>query len=209
MNWVDIVLLILLVAAVIIGSKKGLIRELVALIVLASAVIVSINYIDLIAVKIYSQIGGSPLITAIISFVVLLALIYAVFKLLAILFYRVANLQKLGKKDQLGGALIGAIRGWIIISFIIFLVFLAPMPDRFYADFGNSFLGPSFAKTLPIIYDNTSALHPNNPSFMGKVENALLVRPEGQISDEDLSELSKSREEVFHVIYQLDRYFGD
>ncbi|HHI02160.1 MAG TPA: hypothetical protein ENL22_01395, partial [candidate division Zixibacteria bacterium] len=65
MNWVDIVLLILLVAALIVGSKKGLIRELMALLVLTTAVILSINYIDLIAVKVYEQLGGSPLVTAI------------------------------------------------------------------------------------------------------------------------------------------------
>ncbi len=51
MNWVDIVLLILLVAALIVGSKKGLIRELMALLVLTTAVILSINYIDLIFLK--------------------------------------------------------------------------------------------------------------------------------------------------------------
>ena len=98
MNWIDIVLLILLVAAIIVGSKKGLIRELMALAVLTATVIVSVNYIDIIAVKIYETLGGSPLVTAIISFVVLLAVIYAVFKLLGILFYKVANLQKLRRE---------------------------------------------------------------------------------------------------------------
>ncbi|HDL03379.1 MAG TPA: CvpA family protein, partial [candidate division Zixibacteria bacterium] len=149
MNWVDIVLLVLLVAAVIIGSKKGLIRELMALAILAATVIVSINYIDIIATKIYEQLGGSPLITAILSFIVLLAFIYAVFKIMGIIFFKIANLQSLGRKDQLGGALVGAVRGWLIISFIVFLVFLMPMPDKFYVEFDNSFLGSSFAKTLP------------------------------------------------------------
>lgn len=208
MNWIDIVLLVLLVAAVIIGSKKGLIRELMALAVLAAAVIVSFNYIDIIAAKIYQQLGGSPLITAILSFVILLAFIYAVFKILGILFYRVANLQKLGKKDQLGGAFVGAIRGWLIISFLIFLIFLVPMPDKFYADFENSFLGPSFAKTFPILYEGTSGLHPESPDFMSKVEKALLQRPAGDMSQSQRDELSKNREQVYRIIYQMDRYFG-
>ena len=78
------VLLILLVASLIVGSKNGLIRELMALLVLTTAVILSVNYIDFIAVKVYEQLGGSPLVTAIISFVLLLAFIYAIFKLLAI-----------------------------------------------------------------------------------------------------------------------------
>jgi uncharacterized membrane protein required for colicin V production len=208
MNWIDIVLLVLLTAAVIVGSKKGLIRELVALIVLAATIIMSINYIDIIAVKIHQQIGGSPLVSAIISFIVLLAIIYALFKFLSMLFYKVANLQKLGKKDQLGGALVGALRGWVIISFLTFLVFLAPLPDKFYTDFEESFLGPSFAKTLPILYDGTAPLHPNSKDFMGKVESALLVRPGNSVTPEQLAELSEAREQVYKIIFQMDRVFG-
>lgn len=209
MNWVDIILLILLVAAVIIGSKKGLVRELMALAVLTAAVIVSINYIDIIATKIYAQLGGSPLITAILSFIILLAFIYAVFKILGMMFYKFANLQNLGRKDQLGGALVGAVRGWVIISFLIFMVFLFPMPDKFYVEFDNSFLGPTFAKTLPMIYEGSSTLHPNNANFMNKVENTLLQRPPSDVSGEDLAELSKNREQVYRVIYQMDKVFGD
>jgi len=208
MNWVDIVLLVLLVAAVIIGSKKGLIRELMALAVLAATVIVSINYIDQIAITVYEQIGGSPLVTALISFIILLALIYALFKLLAIIFYKVANLQKLGKKDQVGGALVGAVRGWIIISFLIFIVFLFPMPERFYLDFESSFLGPTFARTVPVLYESTAVVHPNSPSFMSKVENTLIQKPTPNMSQEERKELSASREEVYRVVFQIDRFFG-
>ncbi len=208
MNWVDIVLLVMLVAAVIIGSKKGLIRELMALAVLAATVIVSVNYIDKIAVFVYEQIGGSPLVTAIISFIILLALIYAVFKLLAIIFYKVANLQKLGKKDQVGGALVGAVRGWIIISFMIFIVFLFPMPEKFYLDFESSFLGPTFARTVPVLYETTSVVHPNSPNFMTKVENTLIQKPTSNMSQAERQELSSSREEVYRVVFQIDRFFG-
>ncbi|MBN2226049.1 MAG: CvpA family protein [candidate division Zixibacteria bacterium] len=207
MNWIDIVLLILLVAAIIVGSRKGLIRELMALAVLTATVIVSVNYIDVIAIKVYDVLGGSPLVTAIIAFVILLALVYAVFKLLGMVFYKIANLQKLGKKDQLGGALVGALRGWVIISFVVFVVFLMPMPERFYTDFGESFLGPTFARTLPLLYEGSSGLHPRNADFMEKVERTLLYQPSSGSSPQfDFSE--GDREQVYRVIYQIDRFFG-
>jgi len=208
MNWVDIILLVLLVAAVIIGSKKGLVRELMALSVLVATVIISINYIDIIATKLYEQLGGSPLVIAILSFIILLAFTYALFKLLGILFYKIANLQHLGKKDQFGGALVGAIRGWLVISFMIFLIFMIPMPDKFYADFESSFLGPTFAKTLPFLYEGTSSLHPQNPDFMNKVEKTLLQKSSKDGSNASPEELSKDREQVYQVIYQMDRNFG-
>jgi len=46
MNWIDVILLVLLLASVIVGSKKGLIRELMAFIVFFVAIIFSVNYID-------------------------------------------------------------------------------------------------------------------------------------------------------------------
>jgi hypothetical protein len=120
----------------------------------------------------------------------------------------VANLQKLGKKDQLGGAFVGAIRGWVIISFMVFLAFLIPMPDKFYTEFDSSLLGPAFAKTLPAMYETTAGLHPNNPDFMRKIERALLQRPSGDMSSEDIQDMSKSREQIYRIMFQLDKYFG-
>ncbi|MCK4607807.1 MAG: CvpA family protein, partial [candidate division Zixibacteria bacterium] len=96
MNWIDAVLLVLLLASVIVGSKKGLIRELMAFIIFFAAIIVSVNYIDGFAVWVYDQVGGSPLISAFLSFALLLAGSYAAFKLLGILFYKIANLKQSG-----------------------------------------------------------------------------------------------------------------
>jgi membrane protein required for colicin V production len=208
MNWIDIVLLILLVAAIIIGSKKGLVRELMALAVLTASVIMSVNYIDVIATKVYSKVGGSPLVTAILSFIILLGIIYAVFKILGLLFYKIANLQKLGKKDQVGGAIVGALRGWLIISFLVFLVFLIPMPEKFYLDFDSSFFGGTFAKTLPALYESTTSLHPQNPNFMRKVENTIMQEPGKKMSRAKRGDLEESREQVYRVMYQIDRFFG-
>jgi membrane protein required for colicin V production len=208
MNWIDVVLLILLVAAIIIGSKKGLVRELMALAVLTASVIVSVNYIDVIATKVYSKVGGSPLVTAVLSFVILLGIIYAIFKLLGLIFYKIANLQKLGKKDQVGGAFVGAIRGWLIISFLVFLVFLVPMPEKFYLDFDDSFLGGTFAKTLPALYESTTGLHPDNPNFMRKVENTIMQEPSRKMPASKRGDIEESREQVYRVMYQIDRFFG-
>ena len=86
MNWIDGVLIVLLLASVIVGSKKGLIRELMAFAVFFAAIIASVNYIDVFAVWVYDKLGGSPLICAFLSFVILLAITYATFKLLGLLF---------------------------------------------------------------------------------------------------------------------------
>jgi len=202
MNWVDGVLLILLLASVIVGSKKGLIRELMAFLIFFAAIIISINYIDLFAVWVYDKMGGSVLVSAFVSFVVLLGVSYAGFKLLGILFYKIANIKQVGKKDQMGGALIGFLRGWVAVGFLTVLTFLLPMPDGFYTSFENSFFGPSIAKTIPLIYDGTSKIHPKNPEFIGQIEKSLMLESStGGEVDED-------RRSVHKVLFQMEKFFS-
>jgi len=205
MNWVDAVLILLLLVMVVIGSKKGLIRELMAFVVFFAAVIVSVNYIDHFAVWVYDQVGGSPLVSAFLAFALLLAISYAVFKLLGMLFYRIANIKTIGKKDQMGGALIGFLRGWVAIGFLTMLAFLLPLPDAFYTAFESSMFGPVMAKTVPLMYEGTSPLHPGRPSFMGQMEQALLVAPDD--TPKGRQALDEHRVQVHRVLYQMERFF--
>ena len=206
MNWVDAVLVVLLLASVIVGSKKGLIRELMAFAVFFTAIIISINYIDDLVVYVYDKLGGSPLISAFLAFVILLAASYAAFKLLGLLFYRIADIKTAKKRDQMGGALIGFLRGWPAIGFLTMLAFLLPMPDQFYVDFEASFFGPTVAKTVPLMYEATSPLHPDNPDFMDQMENTLIVAPAERSTRRDIP--TEDRADVYHVMYQLDRFFN-
>jgi len=204
MNWIDAILILLLLVMVVIGSKKGLIRELMAFVVFFAAVIVSVNYIDHFAVWVYNQVGGSPLVSAFLAFALLLALSYAAFKLLGMLFYRVADIKTMGRKDKMGGALIGFLRGWVAVGFLTLMTFLLPLPDGFYTAFESSMFGPVMAKTVPLMYEGTSPLHPARPSFMGQLEQALLVAPQ---DDGGRQALEEHRVQVHRVLYQMERFF--
>lgn len=203
MNWVDAVLITLVLASVVVGSKKGLIRESMAFVVFFAAIIFSINYIDYFSVWIYDKMGGSPLISAFLSFIILLALSYAAFKVLGMVFYKVANIKQVGRKDQMGGALVGFLRGWVAVGFLTFLCFLLPMPDQFYTSFEKSFLGPAMAKTVPLMFEGTAILHPKNPNFMDKIEKTLL----GGSLNRGNRQLDDTRIQVHQVLYQMEKYF--
>jgi len=206
MNWIDGVLIVLLLASVIIGSKKGLIRELMAFAVFFAAIVTSVNYIDVFAVWVFEQIGGSPLVCAFLSFVFLIALTYAAFKLLGMLFYKIASLKEVKRRDQMGGALVGFVRGWVSIGFLTFLVFLLPMPGSFYTAFETSFFGPTVAKTVPFMYEATSIAHPGSSSFMEKIEQTLLLGPSGGQAGKDM--LTEDRRQVHEVLRQMDSFFN-
>jgi len=207
MNWIDAALGVLLLASVIVGSKKGLVRETSAFLVFFAAIVLTVNYIDKLVIYIYDSLGTSVLVSAFLSFVLLLAFSYGLFKGLGWMFYKVADIKSENKKrDQMGGALVGFLRGWAAVGFLTFVAFLLPLPDRFYPYFEASFFGPTVAKTVPLIFESTSILHPNHPSFMKQIENTLVMTPsEGSTSRELPSE---DRADVFQVMYQLDRFFN-
>ena len=207
MNWIDFVLIALLLTTVIVGAKKGLVRELSAFLVFFVAIVLTVNYVDVFAVWVYNRLGGSPLVSAFISFVLLAAICYGVFKLAAWLFYKVASIKSQGKPDQVGGAIIGLIRGWIMVSFLVLVTFLLPLPESFYIAFDGSALGKVIAKTVPLMYEGTKVMHPSNPTFMGQVENALLGSPTTSAKSSKGS-VDERREQVYRVMYQIDRFFN-
>lgn len=201
MNIVDYVLLALLLAMVIVGSKKGLLRELTAIITLIPAVIVSINFMDSFSLVVYEKVGGDPMVVTFLSFIILLGIAYAAFKIIGMVFARMIKLQRKGRKDQMGGAFIGFVRGWVVISFVFFLLFLLPMPAGFYLSIQDSFFGPTLLRTIPFIFESSSPLHPKSPSFIDKVESAMTLKST-RLSAED-------QREVELVMMQIRRFFYD
>jgi uncharacterized membrane protein required for colicin V production len=157
---------------------------------------------DTFSVVVYEKIGGSPMVVAFLSFIILLGLAYAAFKLMGIGLAKIVNIQRKGKKDQMGGAFIGFARGWIVIAFVFFLLFLLPMPASFYLVVEDSLFGPSLIKTIPFIYESSSAVHPNNPSFYKKVESTLMLK------NSKLRPTGDTRAEVELVLLQIERFFS-
>lgn len=204
MNWLDFVLIALLLTAVVIGAKKGLVRELSALLLFLITGITSITYLDTFAAWVYEQIGGSPLISAFLSFLVLLAISYTVFKLAGLIFYKVASIKSLGKQDQMGGALVGFLRGWVAVAFLVFMAFLLPMPEKFHTAFDSSAFGPILAKTVPLVFESTSIAHPASTSFVAKVKEALLDVPSSGGSN---GEMSEDRAETFRAMRRIEQHF--
>jgi uncharacterized membrane protein required for colicin V production len=137
-----------------------------------------------------------------LSFIILLGLAYAAFKLIGMGIARIINLKRKGRKDQMGGAMIGFLRGWVVLSFVFFLLFLLPMPAGFYLKVQDSLFGPTIIKTIPFMYESSSALHPNNPSFYNKVESALKLKK----STSKLNGVTQA--EVGLVLHQIEEFFG-
>jgi hypothetical protein len=75
------------------------------------------------------------------------------------------------------------------------------MPVGFYLAVENSFFGPTLVKTIPVMFESSSALHSHSPSFYNKVESALSLKNSPDRLDPN------TRAEVDAVLFQINRFF--
>ncbi|MDH4222982.1 MAG: CvpA family protein [candidate division Zixibacteria bacterium] len=211
MNWIDYVLIALLVVAVFIGSKRGFFSGMMGIIGLILGVIVSINYVDLVTLRVLSNMKVSPVVVSFFSLIIVFALVYLLVKLLGFLFYKVASLNPLGKIDKFGGMVFGVIQGWILLGFVLILLIFPPLPLSLTNKIDASFLGPLIRGSVPLIYQESSFLHPRRSSFVNKLKVALIQEsPEGVKSPwESLGRTPPRRTNRAEIIIQdLEEYFG-
>lgn len=177
MNWVDYVLLALLVVAMIFGTRRGVIRESMGLIAFMVGIVFATHYIDWLAYALTRRMTLSPVLVSFIGFLVLVVFAFLVFRILALIFYRIASVGKLGKVDHLGGALAGLLRGWLMLGFLLFLMLYLPLPQSTMLAVDDSFLAPGMRGSIPFLYEASSVVHPSNDRFINKVRAALELEP--------------------------------
>ena len=206
MNWIDFVLIGLLLVAIIIGSRRGLFSGLMGILGLIGGVIFSINYADQITAKFLSHMLVSTVMVVFMEFIVVFVLVYVGIKLLGYFFYKFASLKPLGNMDKMGGAIMGIFQGWIVLGVILFLLIFLPLPDFFVAKLDSSFFAPGMRGVVPMIYDETTFLHPKSPSLVDKVKTAL--RTEADKSSRDMGGFSAEGPSVSRIIRTMEEYFG-
>jgi uncharacterized membrane protein required for colicin V production len=169
--------LVFVVTFLAVGSKKGFLRELAAFFGLCAALVITTGKLDFVAVAVSDAIDASPLAVAIIAYIIVLGVIYGCFKLVGRAMEKLVSLQNLGQKDKYGGAVIGAVRGWIIAGAVIFVAILLPLPREVYDQIDQSVLAKTAAKTVQFLYDGSSKMHRTWPDFVTKVEASLTTAP--------------------------------
>lgn len=211
MNWIDYVLLALLLVAVFIGSKRGFFSGIMGTVGLILGVIVSVNYVDSVTLRVLSNMNVSPVVVSFFVLIFLFVIVYLAVKLLGFLFYKVASLNPLGKLDKFGGAIFGIFQGWVVLGFFLILLIFPPLPLSLTNKIDTSFLGPLIRGSVPLIYQESVFLHPRSNSFVVKLKVALRQEsPEGVKSPwEAFGRTPPERTNRAEIISQdLEEYFG-
>lgn len=122
MNWLDGVLILILVLPMFIGYRRGLIRTVVPLVAIVLGIIV--------AGRAYDDLGGwfhpgllkSEAQAKIVAFAIIFILFMAAMTVVSRLLHRFLNLLLMGWVDKAGGLVFGLIIGGVISGAILSLV---------------------------------------------------------------------------------------
>lgn len=207
----NLVALLFVLGFVFIGTKKGFLKELMAMLGLGAALVISTGKLDFVAEEVAAAIDASPVAVAVISYIIVLGLIYAIFKVIAKILEKLVSVQQLGERDKWGGAIVGAIRGWLLMGVVVFISILLPLPRSYFELMDKSMLATSAARTLQVIYDTSQPLHKTWPTFVEKVEETLMTVPEKKSVDSPKRKVKKSPEkqakEALALQDALDRVY--
>lgn len=128
-NWVDVALLVLFVRTVFISVTTGFVAEVFKFLGLGAAIFVGSHYYvfaaEFLAKKTSLPLAGLRFLV----FTVLVCVVILVFKFardgISLLFKVETNHQGF---DKYGAGVLGAVRGWLLCSTVLFAVFLVPHP---------------------------------------------------------------------------------
>ncbi len=209
MNWVDLFVVISLLAMAANGVKRGLFREIVAVLAVGAGLIVAINYTDWLADQLAGIINFSPHLLFTVSFVLMFIFALIAAKLLGLIFYKMVNPESLNTADKLGGVIIGGVRGVLVLGVLFTLMLFFPSLSRLNSSIDESLLAPSIRQVIPKLYDYTEFTHPSNPSFVYKVRQVMLPFKDRsiEIAKKDNSKIMKS--EGDEIVHDVEHYFGE
>ena len=120
MNFIDIIIIILVLLAAFKGFSRGLIKELVSLISLIAGVYIASNFSVYIEKHLNYNFPKIEEYNTIISFVLVFLIIYLSLKLAGIIIHKFVKIIQLNLINKILGLLFGASKALIIIAFILF-----------------------------------------------------------------------------------------
>lgn len=149
MNWLDFVILLVIVFFAVSAFQSGLIREVVTLVSAVAGVVVAGLFYDDLARDVLVFIEDDD-VALVVAFLVLLGAIYLAGQLIAIMLKQTASLLLLGWADRIGGGLFGLLKGLIVVEVLLILLVTFPqlgLDD----DIDGSAIASVFLDAVPVL----------------------------------------------------------
>lgn len=143
LNWVDIVLVLVILASALAGLQRGLIRGALDLVAVVISLLVASYGYHRVADLLSSRIAMSDVVANIIAFVILLVVVQLAFSLLILgpltpMIWSIRRIPVSKEIDGFLGVIPGAIKGLVLAAAIALVLVLTPLGSSFDQPIGQS-----------------------------------------------------------------------
>ncbi|MGD2170829.1 MAG: CvpA family protein [Gammaproteobacteria bacterium] len=128
MSWLDVVIIVIIVLSALISVIRGFVKETISLITWIVAGILAFRYFAPLA-EILEPYVGAPTIRNITAFAVLFISTLVIGAIINFIMNQLVNRTGLSGTDKALGVIFGAARGVLIVTMIVLLASLTPMPE--------------------------------------------------------------------------------
>ncbi|MCX6269146.1 MAG: CvpA family protein [Bacteroidetes bacterium] len=122
LNFIDYIILVILVLFMIQGYRKGIIISLASIVALVLGIYMAVHFSNYLDSTLMEHLHPSRKWLPIISFSITLLLVVIVVMLIAKLTEKLVDVVGMGFFNQVGGAALGLVKGIILISILIFII---------------------------------------------------------------------------------------
>jgi uncharacterized membrane protein required for colicin V production len=159
-NWVDLLVVILLIRSSYVGLTKGFGWELFRFLGYLSTAIAAVYFYEY-----ASQLLGDyfPVIYSfsnLVSFTGIYAVILFIFKFINLLIEKIIKIETFSTVEKIGGLFLGFLRGAILISLLLISLVFTPVPYFEKSVRERSYTGQVALKAVPFLYDKLGSLFP-------------------------------------------------
>ncbi len=116
MNWLDALIVVILILSLVMGFINGLVKEVASLAALVLGIWGAIKFSSFTAAKLYDYFDMTGRYVGIIAFIITFALIVVVIHFIGILADKIVNMASLGFINRILGIVFGLLKSVLIMS---------------------------------------------------------------------------------------------
>lgn len=197
-NWVDVLAVILMIRMSYVALHEGLSHEILPFIGSIVIIIIGLHYYSKIGSFISQNLVAVPIeISNFLSFLILSIIAGFIFKILTGFLNKIVKVAWHPFIEIFGGMVLGVVRAAIVVSLILMIIALAPVPYLQWSIRDKSVTGMYFLKIGPNIYARVSAFLPRIKIEGPPVDKEELIK--NLASDKSIAPKARQEEKTAPV----------
>lgn len=161
-NWLDAVIAIMLIIALVQGIRTGLIRSIFNIAGVLAGIAVAMKYYALLSNYILEFVSLPDLAVDVFSFIIIFSFTAVIIHMIGSVFHSVTGFSPVRIADKLGGSTLGLLIGLTVVGILLILMTSFPLYEDFPEHIEQSYLAPPIINVTTVFYDQLSEILPIN-----------------------------------------------